>query len=146
MLNHHKKHCESHPVNIYYSHIIHARSYVPGSPRLEPTLTMPALYFSWQKPEKGQIPERLRLLLKSLTLKGIHVPLRAGFASYHMYLTLHGWEKIMRLRGRRQIFSKGGQKTQGKYIPSVGPMGSPCKPVPELPGTHRFLEPPSWCK
>ena len=40
--------------------------------------------------ENGQITERLRLLLKTVTIKEMHGLLRAGFASYHMYLTVHG--------------------------------------------------------
>lgn len=84
----------------------------PGSPRLGPTVAIPASSRGMPNTENSQIPKSLKVLLKTLMPKGIHVAPRAGSGLY-LCLSVHDiWETsaergpiISKWDGRSLIFA-----------------------------------------
>lgn len=103
---------------------------------------MPAWLQGWPNPENSKILERLNLLLKTLTTKGILVSPVTGNVP-HLWFYLHGTWKIP--TGRGQMCSSERQKTKLEYNPPMGPKETsfvnPCKNPrgPRLPDTPLML-------
>lgn len=94
MLNHNENN-EAQPTFICLP--LQLPSSLPGplsadSLRLESTVTMPSSPRGKPNPESSQIPERLKVLLKTLAPKGIHVPPRTG-SGPDLCLSDHGIRK-----------------------------------------------------